>query len=90
MQENLLMPVNFFEVEHSTDIQNSLLKYKDLQDFTARMIILADESRKREFESKITSSAFESIIHRVKFLEYEALVKMYNFTIEEQYFKTKL
>lgn len=27
------MPNSLFEVEHSTDIQNSLLKFSDLQDF---------------------------------------------------------
>lgn len=29
------MPNSFFEVEHTTDIQNSLLKFHDLQDFYA-------------------------------------------------------
>ena len=38
------MPHSFFEVEHSTDIQNSLLKFIDLQDFAARMVIVADET----------------------------------------------
>ena len=90
MDENLLMPTSFFEVEHSTDIQNSLLKFNDLQDFAARMIIVADESRKREFDTKIKSSAFNEIRNRIEFLEYEALTKMYEYTLEEQVFKTKL
>jgi hypothetical protein len=34
------MPHSFFEVEHSTDIQNSLIKFNDLQDFNSRMIIV--------------------------------------------------
>ena len=90
MDETLLMPTSFFEVEHSTDIQNSLLKFNDLQDFAARMIIVADESRKREFDTKIKSSAFNEIRNKVEFLEYEALTKMYEYTLEEQVFKTKL
>ena len=90
MDENLLMPTSFFEVEHSTDIQNSLLKFNDLQDFAARMIIVADETRKREFETKIKSSAFNEIRNKIEFLEYEALTKMYEYTLEEQVFKTKL
>lgn len=90
MDENLLMPTSFFEVEHSTDIQNSLLKFNDLQDFAARMIIVADESRKREFDTKIKSSAFNEIRNKIEFLEYEALTKMYEYTLEEQVFKTKL
>ena len=90
MDENLLMPTSFFEVEHSTDIQNSLLKFNDLQDFAARMIIVADETRKREFETKIKSSSFNEIRNKIEFLEYEALTKMYEYTLEEQVFKTKL
>ena len=84
------MPTSFFEVEHSTDIQNSLLQFNDLQDFAARMIIVADETRKREFETKIKSSAFNEIRNKIEFLEYEALTKMYEYTLEEQVFKTKL
>ena len=36
------MPHSLFEIEHSTDIQNSLLKFNDLQDFYSRMVIVAD------------------------------------------------
>jgi hypothetical protein len=90
MDDELLMPSSFFEIEHSTDIQNSLIKFHDLQDFSARMIIVADESRKKEFESKIKSNSFTSIINKVEFLEYEALTKMYEYTLQEQFFKTKL
>ena len=39
------LPHSFFEIEHSTDIQNSLLKFCDLQDFHARMVIVADKRR---------------------------------------------
>jgi hypothetical protein len=54
------------------------------------MIIVADETRKREFESKIKSSAFNEIRNKIEFLEYEALTKMYEYTLEEQVFKTRL
>jgi len=56
------MPHSFFEVEHSTDIQNSLLKFNDLRDFSSRMIIVADISRKKEYESKIKYSSFKKIL----------------------------
>ena len=75
------MPNSFFEVEHSTDIQNSLLKFYDLQDFHARMIIVAQGSRRREFEQKLQYSAFDEIKGRVGFLEYNTLVKQYEYEI---------
>ena len=82
----LYMPSKFFEVEHSTDIQNSLLKYNDLQDFNVDMIIVADANRKEEFNRKISYSAFDMIRKdkRVRFLEYSEVVKMYENKIERQ------
>jgi hypothetical protein len=72
-----LMPKSLFEVEHSTDFQNSLIKISDLQDFYTRMIIVADDHRKREFTQKVQSSVFGGISSRVNFLGYESLVKQY-------------
>ena len=82
------MPNSFFEVEHSTDIQNSLLKFHDLQDFYARMIIVADEHRRAEFEQKIKHSALSEIRDRVKFLGYNTLVRQYEdevFTASQEF-----
>lgn len=86
------MPDSFFEVEHSTDIQNSLLKFNDLIDFSARMIIVADKARHGEYEKKLKYSSFSRLINdkRVKFLGYAELERQYNFEIEKQSFETIL
>lgn len=76
------LPDSFFEVEHSTDFQNSLLKYDDLCDFSARMIIVADRRRKAEFDKKIKAFAFEPIASRVEFLSYDSLIRQYNMAQE--------
>ena len=73
------MPNSFFEVEHTTDIQNSLMKFHDLQDFYARMVIVADDHRRAEFEQKIKRSALDAIKSRVNFLGYNLLVKQYEY-----------
>lgn len=80
------MPHSFFEVEHSTDIQNSLLKFNDLQDFAARMVIVADEKRHYEFKSKMGYAAFHQLANdkRVAFLSYESLGKQYEQEFEKQ------
>lgn len=82
------MPHSFFEVEHSTDIQNSLLKFNDLQDFYARMVIVADARRKPEFDAKISYHAFDElrINQRVSFLSYDALIKQYEIELQKQSF----
>lgn len=81
-----MMPHSFFEVEHSTDIQNSLLKFNDLQDFHARMVIVADQKRKPEFESKMQLHAFDELRKdgRVSFYSYENLIKQYEIELEKQ------
>jgi hypothetical protein len=76
-----LMPKSLFEVEHSTDFQNSLIKFSDLQDFYTRMIIVTDDNRKREFLQKIQGSVFTGIAKRVDFLGYESLVKQYEMDV---------
>lgn len=73
------MPAVFYEIEHSTDIQNSLLKFNDLRAFSAKMYIVADEKRKQEFIKKLAYSAFQELKknNRVFFLNYEKLVGIY-------------
>lgn len=75
------MPHSFFEVEYSTDIKNSLLKFYDLQDFYSQMVIVADKKRDREFEDKVKLGAFQGIKGRVMFLNYDTLVKQYEYEV---------
>lgn len=74
-----LMPHSLFEVEHGTDMQNSLGKFCDLQDFNTQMIIAADEHRHREFDYKRQFKAFNDIKDRVKFWGYNTIVKQYEY-----------
>jgi len=71
------MPSDFYEVEHTTDIKNSLSKFYELQDFSAGFYIVADKSRKKEFEDKLHVSMYGPIEKRVSFLEYDKVVMMY-------------
>ena len=67
------MPCAFFEIEHSTDIQNSLLKFFELQDLYANFYIVADEYRHKKFDDIICRSVFKPIKDRVRFKSYESL-----------------
>lgn len=85
-------PNSIFEVEHSTDIQNSLLKFLNLQDFKTKFNIVADKVREREFESKYSSFAFDPIRGRVKFIDYNSLSKYHSklfeiSTLKKQFYK---
>lgn len=66
-------PQSFFEVEHSTDFQNSFLKMMDLKHFYSDFNIVADIKRFKEFEKKISFSTFNELKNRIKFIPYEKL-----------------
>ncbi len=68
---------SFFEIEHSTDIHRSLLKFVELQDFRAEFFIVADIHRKAEFEDKISLAAFSPIKSFVKFVDYDNIANLH-------------
>jgi len=76
------MPSYLFEIEYSTDIQNSLLKFTELQDFNTNFFIVADKNRLAEFESKLSLNAFLAIKKRVGFMDYEKLSDWHTKTYE--------
>ena len=67
------LPKAFFEVEHSTDIQNSLLKFLEFQDFRISFFVVADAARHGEFQNKLGYTAFVPVRSEVKFIDYETL-----------------
>ena len=71
------MPAAFYEVEHTTDIKNSLSKFFELQDFQARFFIVADKCRRAEYEAKISASLFSPLTSRTAFIDYDRVAKVY-------------
>lgn len=82
------MPSHLFEVEYSTDFQNSLIKFVELQDFHAKMLIVSDKVRRAEFEDRLKAVAFEPIRGRVEFWTYDYLLKRYELQQEMRAFGT--
>ncbi len=76
------MPALLFEVEHSGDIQNSLLKFVELQDFYTNFHIVSADIRKKEFGSKLALEAFRPIQKRVKFISYDEVSEWHAKTSE--------
>jgi hypothetical protein len=71
------LPHSFFEIEHSTDIRNSLRKFFELQDYRARFFIIADKSRKKQFDTIIEESIFSPIKGLVTFRDYDSIVSQH-------------
>ncbi len=78
------MPNSFFEVEHSTDIQNSITKFCDLQDFNSRFFIVAPQKRREQFEKVLSRTAFKDIKERVRFSSYETILNQYELMCKER------
>lgn len=72
------MPCAFYEVEHTTDMKNSLNKFYELQDFRADFYIVAAKERKQQFYDIINSSIYIPIRALVKFVDYDALISQYD------------
>jgi hypothetical protein len=74
------MPASLFEVEHSTAISGSLMKFVELQDFNTNFYIVADEARRREYEAKVTMEAFRAVRQRVGFWTYDDVAELHSNT----------
>lgn len=73
-----IMPTHFYEVEHTTDIKNSLSKFYELQDFYSSFYIVASQYRESEFKDKLSASIFSSIRDRVSFITYDKVAALYS------------
>ena len=71
------LPNSFYEIEHTTDIKNSLNKFYELQDFRAKFYIVAPIERKNQFLDVISSSIYKNIRNIVSFISYDTVVKQY-------------
>ena len=64
------IPNSFFEEEHTTDIQNSVTKFCDLQDYHAQFVIVAPANREEQFRKIMERTAFKDVKARVRFCDY--------------------
>ena len=78
------MPHSFFEIEHTTDMKNSLSKFFELQDFNAEFFIIAPDYRRAKFDEDMARSMFKDIQKRVKFIGYEKLAETHSAEYRQQ------
>jgi len=70
-------PAAFYEVEHTTNIEHSLVKFCEFQDFRVDFFIIAKEERRKQFDASLGKSVFKDIQGRVFFHNYEDLIKQH-------------
>ena len=64
-----------FEVEFSTDMLNSLVKFNELRDFYAQFSIVAPPHRQNHFVNRIEMDTFRDIRKRVTFISTDQIDK---------------
>lgn len=64
-------PAHIFEIEHSTDFRDALLRFVELQDFNVQMYIVSYKERQGEFLSRIKFTGFKPIEEKTRFINYE-------------------
>jgi hypothetical protein len=84
-REARLFPNAYFEIEHTTDFNNALIKFAEFQDFRVRFYIVARRERQGEFQKRIRASVFDAIRAWVKFVDYETLVRLYEREVYAQH-----
>lgn len=83
-------PAYIFEIEHSTDFKNALLKFLELQDFNVQMYIVSYKERQREFLSKSEFSGFVPIKGKTYFITYEEVSQWHANTYELMLTESKI
>lgn len=70
-------PSHVFEIEHSTNFRDALIKFTELQDFTTKFFLIAPEQRLGKFKTEIAKRAFEPIASRCNFRTYQNIEQYY-------------
>jgi hypothetical protein len=83
-------PSCVFEIEHSTDFKNALLKFLELQDFNVQMYVVSPKQRQREFSYIINFSSFDPIKERVEFVSYEEVAQWHARVFELKLIESKI
>ena len=70
-------PLEFIEVENTTDMNSALLKFVTLYAFHSTFRVVAPGARKREFESKLCHRSFAAVAERTKFTTYDLVASLH-------------
>jgi hypothetical protein len=78
-------PLKIFEIEHSTNFRDALVKFMELQDFRTTFCCVSNEDKKQKFQKELSKTAFESLRNRCKFFSYDQVESDYKIALSETY-----
>lgn len=77
-------PKYVFEVEATTDFQNSMLKMYELREFETHLLLVAPEERRNLYTQRLSQEPFASVHRKFGFRSFDQVVKFY-FNCVEHY-----
>ncbi|MCS6919165.1 MAG: hypothetical protein NZM28_05305 [Fimbriimonadales bacterium] len=77
-------PKYVYDVENTTDFDNSMQQMYQLQGIDTRFVLVAEEKKRKLFEQKLQREPFVQIASRYAFRSYEQVVRFY-FSCVEHY-----
>jgi len=88
--KKLPLPKKVFEVEHTTNIEHSLLKFIELEDFYIDFYIVSYLERKMEYNKIVNKDIFKNLKNRVKFLDYNSVSEWHDKEYELYILKNRI
>lgn len=87
-----IFPKYIYEVEHSGDFTNSMLKMFQLKDFDATFVLASWDSKRKMFDDRIDQEPFHEVKNRFIFRPFELISEFYfsavkHFELEAKYFE---
>jgi len=87
-----IFPKYIYEVEHSTDFTNSMIKMFQLKEFDARFILASWESRREIFYDRLSQEPFDQVKTKFIFRPFELIAELYfsavrHFELQAKYFE---
>lgn len=80
-------PLKVFEVEHSTDFRNALIKFMELQDIRVTFYCVSLEDKEEKFKKELSKNTFEPLKNRCEFASYKQVENDYNLAISKTYLR---
>lgn len=82
-------PKYVYDVENTTDFDNSMYQMYQIREVNAHFVLVAEEKKRKVFEQKLQREPFMQIASRYAFRSYEQVVRFYFSCVEyyEQHFE---
>ena len=77
-------PQFFYEVENTPEFGRSMLKMYQFRDFSTNFCLIADEKKRKVFESRLGKSPFHEIKERFEFRTFAEVTELYRVAVLQQ------